>query len=181
MIGSTIDRYPISFESYDVEDVVEETGNVIVGHVGYKWGDDWYDEYWIDDRNPRKEQGEAPHICQIWASTTEHAWNNEASWVIFLGDDIRVECPFHYRAMYRYFLDNQVKFDLSQDKYFGCPWFNDDGFKGFPTFPIVGKEHFRIFGGLIPDERKYMLINQDLARSLPPKDLSEVWSRPRAP
>lgn len=82
--------------------------------------------------------------------------------------------------MYRYFLDNQVKFDLSQDKYFGCPWFNDEGFKGFPTFPIVGKEHFRIFGGLIPDERKYMLINQDLARSLPPKDLSEVWSRPRS-
>ncbi len=113
-------------------------------------------------RNNRKEPLEAPKICQIWASMAEHAWMSGASWVVFLGDDVRVECPFHYRAIYRYFLDNQEKFNLPQTKYFGCPWFDDEGFKGFPTFPIVGREHFHIFGGLIPAEHKHMFVNQDL-------------------
>lgn len=65
-------------------------------------------------RNPPKEPLEEPKICHIKASMAEHAWLNGATWVIFLGDDVRVECPFSYRAIYRYyFLENQ-KSSISQ-------------------------------------------------------------------
>eukprot|EP00979_Chaetoceros_neogracilis_P009175 scaffold2084_cov262-Chaetoceros_neogracile.AAC.2 len=113
-------------------------------------------------RNPPQKNGDPPHICQIWAKLAECAWEKKASWAVFLGDDIRIKCSFHYRAIYRAFLDNRVKFNLPGDAYFGCPWFNDEGFKGFPTFPIVGKEHSRIFGGLIPNQHKTIFVNQDL-------------------
>ena len=73
-----------------------------------------------------------------------------------------MECPFHYRAIYRYFLDNQSKFKLPTDAFFGCPWFNDQGFQGFPTFPIIVREHFHIFGSLIPMKHKELFITQDL-------------------
>ena len=113
-------------------------------------------------RNPPRKQGEPPKICHIWARMAKHAWQNGASWVTFLGDDVRIKCPFHYRAIYRSFLDHQEKFQLTKNEFFGCPWFNDLGFKGFPTFPVIGKEHFHIFGGLIPDAHKTLFINQDL-------------------
>lgn len=45
---------------------------------------------------------------------------------------------------------------------FGCPWWNDSTFPGFPTFPVVGKAHFEIFGGLIPEHRRKAFVNQDL-------------------
>ena len=113
-------------------------------------------------RNPPHKQDSAPQICQIWAVMAKCAWEKGADWVVFLGDDIRIKCPFHYRAIYRAFLDNQTKFNLPKEKYFGCPWFNDEGFKGFPTFPIVGKEHFHIFSGLIPNQHTNLFVNQDL-------------------
>jgi glycosyltransferase involved in cell wall biosynthesis len=113
-------------------------------------------------RNPPHKRDSAPHICQIWAAMAKCAWEKGADWVVFLGDDIRIKCPFHYRAIYRAFLDSQTKFNLPKEKYFGCPWFNDEGFKGFPTFPIVGKEHFHIFSGLIPDQHRNLFVNQDL-------------------
>jgi hypothetical protein len=55
-----------------------------------------------------------------------------------------------------------MKFGLSVNSFFGCPWFNDKGFPGFPTFPIIGRDHYHIFGGLIPEEHKDIFVNQDL-------------------
>lgn len=113
-------------------------------------------------RNPIND-GAAPKICQIWDAMAQEAFQNGASWVVFLGDDIRIPCPFHYRAIYRFFLDMRMKFGLPVDSFFGCSWFNDKGFPGFPTFPIIGRDHYDIFGGcLIPEEHKDIFVNQDL-------------------
>jgi glycosyltransferase involved in cell wall biosynthesis len=98
-------------------------------------------------------------ICRVWHNMAEKAWDEGASWVVLLGDDVTVDCPFHYRAIYRCFLDQQEKFGCS---WFGCPWFNDETFPGFPTFPVIGCAHNEIFGGLIPKHRVDSFWNQDL-------------------
>lgn len=99
-------------------------------------------------------------ICQIWHRMAEVAWSLGATWVVLLGDDVTIHCPFHYRAIYRAFL--QLSEDLGCPFGFGCPWFNDITFPGFPTFPIIGREHLKIFGGLIPQHRSNHFCNQDL-------------------
>jgi glycosyltransferase involved in cell wall biosynthesis len=90
----------------------------------------------------------------------EEEWSRGASWVVLLGDDVVIHCPFHYRAIYRAFL--QISEDLGCPFGFGCPWFNDISFSGFPTFPIIGREHVNIFGGLMPQHRRNSFCNQDL-------------------
>jgi Glycosyl transferase family 2 len=77
-----------------------------------------------------------------------------------LGDDVQVDCPFHYRATYRAFLD--VSKRLGCPLFFGCPWWNDTTFPGFPTLPFVGRAHYEIFGSLIPRHRIGGFVNQDL-------------------
>jgi glycosyltransferase involved in cell wall biosynthesis len=110
-------------------------------------------------RNPRREHNESFKICQVWHKMAEKAWEKGASWVVLLGDDISIECPYHYRIIYRSFLDIQK---LGYPLWFGCPWFNDRTFPGFPTFPIVGRLHKDIFNGLIPENRRSSFCNQDL-------------------
>jgi hypothetical protein len=56
-------------------------------------------------RNPRREQNESFKMCQVWDKMAEKAWENGASWVVLLGDDVSIECPYHYRIIYRSFLD----------------------------------------------------------------------------
>ena len=116
--------------------------------------------------NPKRNKSEPVPICQIWHDMSACAWKDGASWVVFLGDDVRIKCNFHYRAIYRAFLDIQqnLKLNLPSGRMFGCPWFDDEGFKGFPTFPIVGNMHYDIFGGLIPEKhlRNSLFVNQDL-------------------
>ena len=113
-------------------------------------------------RNSKRVVDDDIPICHIWDAMAKRAWLEGAMWVIFLGDDVRINCPFHYRAIYRSFLDIQETLGLPSLCMFGCPWFNDEGFKGFPTFPVVGKEHCHIFQGLIPQERRSLFVNQDL-------------------
>lgn len=79
-----------------------------------------------------------------------------------LGDDVVVESPKHYQAIYRTFLDIQDRLGLSHDSWFGCPWWQDASFPNFPTFPCVGRAHFHIFGGLIPKIHRGRFVNQDL-------------------
>jgi hypothetical protein len=78
---------------------------------------------------------------------------------IVLGDDISIECHYHYRIICRTFLDIQK---LGHPLWFGCPWFNDRTFPDFPTFPIVRRLHKNIFNGLIPENRRSSFCNQDL-------------------
>lgn len=115
---------------------------------------------WI--RNSPRTKADVFAICKIWHDMAVKAWQEGASWITLLGDDIRIYCPFHYRAIYRAFLDCNLKLGLPLGSMFGCPWFNDLTFPGFPTFPIVGRSHWDIFGGLLPDNRSSSFVNQDL-------------------
>lgn len=99
-------------------------------------------------------------LCNIWERMAIKAWEEGADWVVLLGDDIRVQCPYHYRAIYRTFLEISER--LMVPFGFGCPWWNDITFPGFPTFPCIGKAHYEIFGRLIPAHRESLFVNQDL-------------------
>jgi len=107
-------------------------------------------------RNTRRKSNDAVPICLIWDDMAVSAWKDGASWVIFLGDDIRIECKFHYWSIIR------KNLGLPFGRFFGCPWFDDKTFPGFPTFPVIGKDHFDIFQSLIPKKHLELFINQDL-------------------
>lgn len=109
---------------------------------------------------PRQLHGEPFAICKVWDQMAAEAWTHGADWVVLLGNDVEITCPFHHRAFYRSFLDISSRIDVPFG--FGCPFWNDISFPGFPTFPCVGKIHYEIFRGLIPEHRKDSFVNQDL-------------------
>lgn len=109
---------------------------------------------------PRQSHDEPFGICKVWDKMAVKAWENGADWVMLLGDDVEITCPFHHRAFYRSFLD--ISKHVNVPFGFGCPFWNDTSFPGFPTFPCVGKIHYKIFGGLIPEHRRETFVNQDL-------------------
>lgn len=109
---------------------------------------------------PRQLHDEPFAICKVWDQMAIKAWENGADWVMLLGDDVAITCPFHHRAFYRSFLDISTRINVPFG--FGCPFWNDTSFPGFPTFPCVGKIHYKIFGGLIPEHRRESFVNQDL-------------------
>jgi GT2 family glycosyltransferase len=111
-------------------------------------------------RNPPRKRSEPFPICHVWDEMAIKAWGEGASWVMLLGDDVRIQSHTHYRAIYRAFKD--IERELGCPFGFGCPWFNDVAFAGFPTFPVVGKAHLNIFNGLIPSHRMDCFVNQDL-------------------
>jgi glycosyltransferase involved in cell wall biosynthesis len=110
--------------------------------------------------NQPRQSDEPFAICRVWDTMACEAWERGADWVMLLGDDVDIQCSFHYRAFYRAFLD--IAQNLGVKFGFGCPWWNDISFPSFPSFPCVGKEHFQIFKGLIPHERQDVFYNQDL-------------------
>ena len=102
-------------------------------------------------------------LCWSWDKMGTVAFEAGAHWVLFLGDDITIEsesCKFHHREVYRTFcnLHNQRGLPL----YLGSPWWDDTTFTGFPTFPVVGRKHFEVFQGIIPENRRGAFFNQDL-------------------
>ena len=109
---------------------------------------------------PRRLHNEPFAICRVWDQMAVEAWTHGADWVVLLGDDVEITCPFHYRAFYRSFLDISNRINVPFG--FGCPYWNDRSFPSFPTFPCVGKIHYEIFGGLIPQHRRDCFVNQDL-------------------
>jgi glycosyltransferase involved in cell wall biosynthesis len=114
--------------------------------------------------NEGRSSDEPFKICRVWHQMAEVAFRDRAGWtadwVVLLGDDITVHSGYHYRATYRAFHD--ISRRLKCPFGFGCPWWEDLTFPGFPTFPVIGKEHFNIFGGLIPSHRLDSFVNQDL-------------------
>jgi glycosyltransferase involved in cell wall biosynthesis len=110
--------------------------------------------------NPPNGRSQPFAICSAWDNMATVAWKNGADWVCLMGDDIDVQCPYHYRAIYRSFLDISKRLQVSFG--FGNPWWNDKTFPGFASFPCVGKAHYAIFGGLIPEHRRHCFVNQDL-------------------
>ena len=82
-----------------------------------------------------KFDGDAFPICKVWDKVASAAWQHGADWVVLLGDDIDIMTECHYRCTYRAFLDISEK--LGCEVFFGCPWWKDTTFAGFPTFPVV--------------------------------------------
>ena len=115
--------------------------------------------YHIVTNSPRQSH-EPFAICRVWDEMAVKAWSHGADWVMLLGDDVEITSPFHHRAFYRSFLDISSRINVPFG--FGCPFWNDISFPGFPTFPCVGKIHYKIFGGLIPKSRRESFVNQDL-------------------
>ena len=109
--------------------------------------------------NPSQPHGQPFAICRAWNAMALEAWKNGADWVVLLGDDVEIECTFHYRAVYRSFLDISHRLGVSLG--FGCPFWNDSSFPGFPSFPCIGKAHHDIFQALIPQHRQESFVNQD--------------------
>jgi glycosyltransferase involved in cell wall biosynthesis len=99
-------------------------------------------------------------ICAVWNDMAVAAWEDGADWVVLLGDDIEIECSYHYRAFYRCFLDISERLKVPFG--FGLAAWNDKTFPGFPSFPCVGRAHYHIFGALIPKHRQSIFVNQDL-------------------
>lgn len=110
--------------------------------------------------NPSKLEHQPFAICSVWGEMAAVAWETGADWVVLLGDDIEIRCPYHYRAIYSSFLSISKRLGVPFG--FGCPWWNDITFPGFPSFPCIGKAHYEIFGGLIPKHRRMVFVNQDL-------------------
>jgi glycosyltransferase involved in cell wall biosynthesis len=110
--------------------------------------------------NPSSKPDSPFRICDAWNCMAIQAWKDGADWVMLHGDDIQIHTPYHYREIYRSFLDIQDR--LGCPFGFGCPWWHDTTFPGFPTFPVVGREHYQIFGSLIPKHRADIFVNQDL-------------------
>ena len=110
--------------------------------------------------NPSQPSGKPFAVCRAWDSMAVEAWTNGATWVMLLGDDVEIDCPFHYRAFYRSFLDISQRIGVPLG--FGCPFWNDCSFPGFPSFPCIGRAHHDIFRALIPQHRKDSFVNQDL-------------------
>jgi GT2 family glycosyltransferase len=111
-------------------------------------------------KNPSTDATAPFPICAIWNDMACKAFDVGADWVMLLGDDVEIKCKFHYRAIYRAFLDVSTTHQLPFG--FGAPWWNDESFPGFPTFPVIGRVHHQIFNSLIPHERKHDFVNQDL-------------------
>lgn len=109
--------------------------------------------------NPSQPYGQPFAICRAWDAMAVEAWKNGAVWVVLLGDDVEIECTFHYRAVYRSFLD--ISHSLGVPLGFGCPFWNDCSFPGFPSFPCIGRAHYDIFQALIPRHRLESFVNQD--------------------
>lgn len=73
--------------------------------------------------NPPRSSHQPFPICSVWNEMATVAWANNADWVVLLGDDIEIECSYHYRAFYRSFLD--IAQHVEAPFGFGCPWWND--------------------------------------------------------
>jgi glycosyltransferase involved in cell wall biosynthesis len=110
--------------------------------------------------NPPKREGEPFKLCNVWSRMANKAWEAGTDWVVLLRDDIEIDTTYHYKETYCTFLDIETILDCPP--WFGRPYWNDLKFPGFPSFPVVGCQHYEIFGALIPPNRANEFVNQDL-------------------
>lgn len=147
--------------SIDADQAAGTAATKLVRHISSRAGSQQQQmKSFHEITNPPKSHGKPFAICSAWDEMATVAWENGADWVVLLGDDVEVDCSYHYRAFYRSFLDIEKRLKVPFG--FGCPWWNDTAFPGFSSFPCVGKAHYDIFGGLIPAHRRSSFVNQDL-------------------
>ncbi|KAJ3252064.1 hypothetical protein HDU77_005456, partial [Chytriomyces hyalinus] len=98
----------------------------------------------------------AGSICRIWTHLSQVAYQNGADFFMILGDDVVLETAQWPEKIIQTF--TQISTEMRLPLGFGCVALNDVTFPGMPTFPIVGRMHFEIFGHLGP----HVFVNQGL-------------------
>ena len=94
-------------------------------------------------------------LCWIWEKLAKTAVDEKFDFFILLGDDVEINdnwqqevlncfCGFALQQQHRY----QYPFG------FGCVAIKDKSFPVFPTFPVIHRTHFDIFGELFPRQFK---------------------------
>jgi len=110
--------------------------------------------------------GRVVPICRMANSLAELAYNDGCDFFVLLGDDVCITTigePLFMQTVVEHFQRrsltmNQTLEETDMKHDFGCVALNDVSFPGFPTFPIVGRTHLKIFNKkYFPDE----FVNQD--------------------
>jgi len=87
-------------------------------------------------------------LCRIWDTLACEAVNAGCCFVTLLGDDVRFLTRGWKAEVEKHFADISNRRQLPYGT--GCVAFRDVTFPVFPTFPVIHRSHFRIFGYLLP-------------------------------
>ena len=138
-IFAGIDQYDIFFDKMETKSLLKDLFRNI--HV--------FEVHFITLRSHFRGK-----LCKIWEHLALTAIEKNCTFFVLVGDDVR-------------FLSNGWKKEIEDQFYHisqsrnlpfgvGCVAFRDVSFKVFPTFPVIHRIHFEIYGRLFPDE----FINQ---------------------
>ncbi|KAJ7107297.1 NAD-dependent epimerase/dehydratase [Mycena crocata] len=96
------------------------------------------------------------YVCSLWRHLARKAWEDECSYFVLMGDDVKLEDVGWMKHFHNEFQNMAEREGVPFG--FGCVAFTDCSFAGMPTFPIVHRTHLDIFWGIVvPDE----FVNQD--------------------
>ncbi|CAG8496001.1 15727_t:CDS:2 [Acaulospora morrowiae] len=87
-------------------------------------------------------------ICALWRDLAKKAYDDNCDYTILLGDDVIIETKGWMKKINDAFVN--VSNEKKVPRGFGCISFFDTSFPGFPTFPVIGRPHFKIFGEIFP-------------------------------
>ena len=94
-------------------------------------------------------------ICWIWAMLASRAVQNGADFFVLLGDDIYIHREEPNNLGWQEDVEACFR-ELSIERGLpfgcGCVAIRDESFQTFPTFPVMHRLHFDIFGELFPPE-----------------------------
>lgn len=94
-------------------------------------------------------------ICKIWNQLgMQAALRHDVDFFVLLGDDVIIRTSGWKAEIEQVFAEIAQEADLPFG--FGCVAFQDQAFPGFPTFPVVHKQHLKHFEKLLP----YHFVNQ---------------------
>jgi len=82
-------------------------------------------------------------LCWIWDSLARKATEQDNEFFVLLGDDIEVTGGWQQEV-----LNTFCEFSRTRPFGFGCTAIKDESFPVFPTFPVMHRTHFDIFGKL---------------------------------
>jgi hypothetical protein len=93
-------------------------------------------------------------ICWIWEKLADEAVRAGAEYFVLLGDDIDMRSQGWKRNIEETF--QRIASERALPIGIACVAFQDEAFPVFPTFPVLHRRHFDVFGRLFPRQ----LINQ---------------------
>mmetsp|Transcript_5515 Transcript_5515/g.16851 ORF Transcript_5515/g.16851 Transcript_5515/m.16851 type:complete len:1085 (-) Transcript_5515:135-3389(-) len=95
-------------------------------------------------------------VCRLWDALACDAFEAGCDYAVLLGDDVVLQCEPGWIARVDASFE-EVAERLQVRKGFGCVCLRDECFPGFPTFPVIGRTHYEIFGQVVPA----VFVNQD--------------------